>query len=230
MMLSTAGSSPRARILPNREGDTRSASLRSVVENHRTATPEQATRDQNVGADIHIGVTAVSVKRAEVSGKPITISLVGPAGDDVRQRQVKAPIILLKLAAPEPLMGQRMVRSILRADPLGVLEGVADDKPLAGLHAIAQQDRALPVGHADLEEISADSRGPLEPVNGEDDARVDILQRAAHRLFLVQVFRDRRFHRTICRAMGDTGPVVIGASWVLLLSASHPARCASCEA
>ena len=66
--------------------------------------------DQNVGADIRIGVTAVNVNQAEVSGKPITINLVGPAGDDVRQRQVKAQIILLKLAAPEPRMVQRMVR------------------------------------------------------------------------------------------------------------------------
>ena len=55
-------------------------------------------------------MTAVNVNQAEVSGKPITINLVGPAADDIRQRQMKAQIILLKLAAPEPLMVQRRVR------------------------------------------------------------------------------------------------------------------------
>ena len=159
--------------------------LRPIVDNHGTPRPEQAMRDQNVGADIHIGVTAVNVNQAELSGKPIPINLVGPADDDVRQRPVKAFIILLKLTAPEPLMGQRLLRQSLSAGPPGVLEGVADKKSLAGLHTIAQQNRALPVGHPNLEKISANSRGPLELVNGEHDARIDILQRAAHRLFLV---------------------------------------------
>src|SRR4030095_6624066 len=102
--------SPTRVYFPKREGDAGGVGLRPVVENHHTARPEQAKSDQNVGADILICVTAVNVNRGEVSGKPITINLVGPAGDDIRQRQMKAQIILLKLAAPEPLMVQRRVR------------------------------------------------------------------------------------------------------------------------
>src|SRR5262245_25672676 len=164
-------------------------------------------RDQNVGADIHIVMTTVNVNQAELSGKPIPIDLVGPADDDVRQRPVKAFIILLELTAPEPLMGQRLLRQSLSAGPPGVLEGVADKKSLGGLHTIAQQNRALPVGHPDLEKISANSRGPLELVNGEDDARIDILQRAAHRLFLVQVVRDRWVHRPAPATRLRRGPL-----------------------
>ena len=55
-------------------------------------------------------MTTGKVNQAEVSGKPITINLVGPPGDDVRQRRVKAQIILLKLAALEPLMVRRIIR------------------------------------------------------------------------------------------------------------------------
>src|SRR5215470_6274643 len=82
---------------------------------------------------------------------------------------------------------------------IGFLEGVADHKPLAGLHAIAEQNRDLPIGHPDLDEISGDCCGPLELVNCEYDAGVDILQPAAYRLCLAQVVRDRRFHHTIYR-------------------------------
>src|SRR5262245_15567934 len=97
-------------FFPNRKGDAGSVGLRPVVENHHTAGPEQTKRDQNVRADIGIGMTTGKVNQAEASGQPITINLAGPPGDDVRQRRVKAQIVLLKLAALEPLMAPRVLR------------------------------------------------------------------------------------------------------------------------